>query len=93
MKSKIEEMKELYPIGSIIEGEVYMLVPFGIFLKIDHPTFMGLIEIIDIKDKQELFDYSSFPPIASKIKGRVMGYQPDNNQIYLSVKPSIMEDN
>jgi ribosomal protein S1 len=92
MKSKLEEMAELYPIDSIIQGEVYMLTPFGIFLKIGHPEFMGLIEIVHINDEEGLFDYSLYPALTSKVKVCVIGHRPENNQVYLSMKPSLLRE-
>lgn len=58
MDEKSKMMQELYPVGSVLEGEVYMLTPFGIFLKINHPEFMGLIEIVHVTDDDGIFDYS-----------------------------------
>lgn len=90
MDTKLKMMQELYPVGSILEGEVSMLTPFGIFLKINHPEFMGLIEIIHITDDAGIFDYSLYPPLTSKIKARVIAHRPENNQVYLSIKPSVI---
>ena len=92
MDEKSKMMQKLYPVGSILEGEVYMLTPFGIFLKINHPEFLGLIEIVHVTDDDGIFDYSLYPPLTSKIIARVIGHRPENSQVYLSIKPSVLQN-
>ena len=94
-EEKLDIMQKLYPVGAIIEGEVIIHATFGILLNIGHGSILGLIEVPQIREKGEpgLFNYSTmYPPLKSKVKARVLGHRPENNQVYLSMRPSVLKD-
>ena len=88
MTDKLVLMKERYPIGKVVRGKVTMLTPFGMFLDLQDSDFIGLIEIIHIPINSKGYEnYNAFyPPLMSIVEAKVLGYKPENSQIYLSMK-------
>ena len=85
------ELKAKYPIGNIVVGKVIHHMPFGIFLDIKHPLAKGLIQITDFLD-EGVMSQDQYPAIGEMVEAVVLEYvDNDNNQIWLSMKPSVLE--
>lgn len=82
------EIKEEFPLGSIVIGKVEHHMPFGAFIDLDNEFVRGIIQITDFID-EGVMTPSLYPPLKTNIKCKVIGYTEDErNQIWLSVKPS-----
>ncbi len=79
-KNKI--IKE-FPPGMVAKGRVIRHLPFGIFLDIEHETFIGLIRIIDMGFKSPA-NADMFPKIGSLVEGVVFGCDFGNGQVVLN---------
>ncbi|MGI4734883.1 MAG: S1 RNA-binding domain-containing protein [Janthinobacterium lividum] len=82
-----DEVALNYPVGGIIQGNVMYHAAFGIFLNIGHPLLLGLVQIVEFVD-EGVMTPDLYPAIGKKVSGVVLGYNKDNNQIVLSMKPS-----
>lgn len=76
-----------YPVGCIIQGTVMYHAAFGIFLNIGHPSLLGLVQIVEFVDEGYMTP-DLYPAIGKEVSGLVLGYNMDNNQVVLSMKPS-----
>ncbi len=79
-----DQVEEEYPVGSIVDGKVMRLAPFGAFVQLE-PGVEGLVHI------SELADYHVEKPeeVVSEgetIKVKVLRVQPDERRISLSLK-------
>jgi ribosomal protein S1 len=84
------KIKIQYPLGGIIEGRVEAHWPFGIFLDIGSNEILGIIQITDFLDEGSM-KMEMYPKIGTIISCRIIGYtEAPPNQIWLSVKPSVM---
>lgn len=79
-KSKLE-------IGTVIKGDVFAHLPFGVFVNIKGP-FLGLIEIPYFKELGERMTPKEYPELGEKIRAVVLGFRDSNHQIALSARPS-----
>ncbi len=83
-------IKKRYPLGTIIVGKVEFHLPFGVFVDIGDEEVRGLIQITDFLD-DGIMSMQKFPLLGSEIHCCIIGYTEDSrNQIWLSVKPSIL---
>jgi ribosomal protein S1 len=83
-------IKTEYPLGDILEGCVVAHWPFGIFLDIGSSEVLGIIQITDFLDEGRM-KMEMYPEIGTAVSCRVIGYtEAPPNQIWLSVKPSII---
>lgn len=91
MKSNLrEEIEKIYPIGFKLTGTVEHHAPFGIFVDIGHHGVKGLVQITDYLDGG-VMSVDKYPVLGSIIDAVVLGYtEDDRDQIWLSVKPSIL---
>ena len=86
----LNELKLLYPINTRVKCVVEHHATFGVFVDIKHPIVKGLIQITDFLD-EGLMNVEKYPPTGATIEAVVLGYtQDDRNQIWLSVKPSLL---
>ena len=81
------KLKTELKIGQIIEGKVLAHWPFGIFVDIGRP-FVGLVEIVNFKERGERMSPTEYPALGSAIKCVVMQFADHNFQVRLSVRPS-----
>jgi ribosomal protein S1 len=85
------EIKSKYRLGELIHGTVEHHAPFGIFVSLDDETVRGLVQITDFVDSGDMTP-EMYPDIGSPIGAVVVGYtEDDRNQIWLSVKPSVLQ--
>jgi ribosomal protein S1 len=81
------QLKELHPIGTLIEGRVEHYAPFGVFVDIGHRQVRGIILVPEFNE-EGIMSPENYPPMGSKVVGVVTAYTEYNNQIRLSLKPS-----
>lgn len=85
------QVKSKYRLGELIHGKVEHHAPFGIFVNIGDEKVQGLVQITDFVDTGDMTP-EMYPDIGSPIGAVVIGYtQDDRNQIWLSVKPSVLQ--
>ena len=83
------EVERLFPVGSIVNCKAKFHVNFGVFADIGHPVVMGLVEVTEFLD--EAYVQPEYPPIGSYFPAVVFDYRPENNEIKLIAKPSVIE--
>jgi ribosomal protein S1 len=88
--SKAEEwahLKSDVHIGDILHGKVLAHWPFGIFVDIGRP-FVGLIEIVNLRERGQRITPTEFPPLGAGIRAVVVDFTDHNHQVRLSMRPS-----
>ena len=85
------EIKSKYRFGELVNGTVEHHAPFGILVNLNDETVRGLVQITDFVDDGDM-TVEMYPDIGSPIGAVVVGYtEDDRNQIWLSVKPSVLQ--
>ena len=85
------QVKSKYRLGELIYGKVEHHAPFGIFVDIGDGTVRGLVQITDFVDSGQMTP-EMYPDVGSAIGAIVVGYtEDDRNQIWLSVRPSVLQ--
>ncbi len=85
------QVKSKYQLGKLIHGKVEYHAPFGIFVDIGDDTVRGIVQITDFVDSG-IMTPDMYPDIGSPIGAVVVGYtEDDRNQVWLSVKPSVLQ--
>lgn len=79
------EMKETYPPGTIIEGEVKSITDFGAFVGIEE-GIDGLVHISDFSWTKRVNHPSEFFTKGQKIRAVVLGVDVENERFSLGVK-------
>ena len=86
-----KKIKSKYRLGELIHGTVEYHATFGIFVSLDDEAVKGLVQITDFVDSGDMTP-EMYPDIGSPIGAVVVGYtEDDRNQIWLSVKPSVLQ--
>ena len=86
-----DQIKSNYRLGELIHGKVEHHAPFGIFVNIGDDTVRGLVQITDFVESGDMTP-DMYPDIGSPIGAVVVGYtEDDRNQVWLSVKPSVLQ--
>lgn len=82
---------EKYPVGSIVEGKVVRIVPFGAFVALE-PTIDGLIHIshVAIRRIEKVEDELK---VGDVVRCKVLEVAPEAKRISLSRKEAILEEN
>lgn len=78
------EIASKYTIGTIVEGEVSRLTPFGAFMELGD-DINGLIHLTEITD-QEIKDPSEVLKAGQHVKAKVIALEPEEHRIGLSIK-------
>jgi ribosomal protein S1 len=85
------QVKSTYRLGQMIYGQVEHHAPFGIFVNIGDQQVRGVVQITDFVDSGDMIP-AMYPNIGSPIRAVVLGYtEDDRHQVWLSVKPSVLE--
>ena len=79
------ELKENYPPGTIIEGEVKSITDFGIFVGIEE-GIDGLVHISDFSWTKRVNHPSELFAKAQKVRAVVLGVDIDNERFSLGIK-------
>lgn len=86
-----EYIANQYQLGKLIYGTVEAHTPFGVFVNIGNEKVKGIIQITDFLDIGSMTP-EMYPDIGSSVGAVVVGYtEDDRNQIWLSVKPSVLQ--
>ncbi|MBW2630836.1 MAG: 30S ribosomal protein S1 [Deltaproteobacteria bacterium] len=79
------ELKEKYPEGTVIEGEIRNITDFGIFVGIED-DIDGLIHVSDISWKKRVKHPSEFYKKGQKIEAVVLGIDVEAEKFSLGIK-------
>jgi len=79
-----EQVKEKYPIGSIIDGEVSKITNFGAFVKLPE-GIEGLVHISELSD-QNVEKVEDILKLGEKHKFRIINLNKDERKLGLSLK-------
>ena len=79
------ELKEKYPEGTVIEGEIRNITDFGIFVGIED-DIDGLIHVSDISWKKRVKHPSEFYEKGQKIEAIVLGIDVEAEKFSLGIK-------
>ncbi|MDL2258629.1 bifunctional 4-hydroxy-3-methylbut-2-enyl diphosphate reductase/30S ribosomal protein S1 [Eubacteriales bacterium OttesenSCG-928-K08] len=82
---------EKYPVGSIVEGKVVRIVPFGAFVALE-PTIDGLIHISQVSVKR-IAKVEDEINVGDAVRCKVLDVNPEAKRISLSRKEVILEEN
>jgi ribosomal protein S1 len=85
------KVKSTYRLGELIYGKVEHHAPFGIFVRLNDEAVRGIVQITDFVDSGEMTP-EMYPDVGSSIGAVVVGYtEDDRHQVWLSVKPSVLQ--
>ena len=82
---------EKYAVGSIVEGKVVRIVPFGAFVALE-PTIDGLIHISQVS-VQHIAKVEDEINVGDTVRCKVLDVNPEAKRISLSRKEVILEEN
>lgn len=78
------EATKKYKIGSIVEGEVNRMTPFGAFVKLND-EINGLIHVSEISE-DTVSDPAEVLKIGDVVKAKVIAVEPEEHRVGLSIK-------
>ena len=82
------EVKQRFPMGSVVAGVVSQHHPFGVFVDLGDPLAIGLVQITDFRDHGRMTP-DLYPPVGASITAVVLGHTDDRRrQVWLGMKPS-----
>ncbi len=79
------EAAKMFAIGSVVEGEVNRLTPFGAFVKLSD-EINGLIHVTELPGGEGIKDPAEALKVGQKVKAKVIAVEPDEHRVGLSVK-------
>jgi small subunit ribosomal protein S1 len=79
------EIKESYPPGTIIEGEVKAVTDFGVFIGIEE-GIDGLVRVSDISWTKRINNPADLYQKGQKVRAVVLGVDAENEKISLGIK-------
>jgi 4-hydroxy-3-methylbut-2-enyl diphosphate reductase len=82
---------ENYPIGSVVEGKVVRIVPFGAFVSLE-PTIDGLIHISQVSVRR-IAKVEDEIKVGDAVRCKVLEVNPEAKRISLSRREVILEEN
>jgi 4-hydroxy-3-methylbut-2-enyl diphosphate reductase len=77
-----EVVEEKYPIGSVVEGTVLRIHPFGVVLELDE-GITGLIHISQL-DTKRIDKIENFVKVGDKLQAKVVSIDKENRKMKLS---------
>lgn len=78
------EASKKFNVGTIVEGTVSRITPFGAFVKLDE-EINGLIHVSEVAAGENI-DVGAFIKIGEKIKAKIISIDSDEHRVGLSVK-------
>ncbi len=78
------EATKKYQLGTVIEGEINRITPFGAFIKLSD-DINGLIHVSEISH-EEVADPSLVLKVGEKVKAKVIAIEPEEHRVGLSIK-------
>ncbi len=85
-----DNIEEKYPIGSVVEGTVLRIHPFGVVLELDE-GITGLVHISQL-DTKRVNKIEDFVKIGDKMKVKVMQIDKENKKMKLSRRALLEEE-
>ncbi|HWS28492.1 MAG TPA: 30S ribosomal protein S1, partial [Clostridia bacterium] len=82
---------EKYPVGSVVEGKVVRIVPFGAFVALE-PTIDGLIHISQVGVKR-IVKVEDEINVGDIVRCKVLDVNPEAKRISLSRRDVILDEN
>jgi 4-hydroxy-3-methylbut-2-enyl diphosphate reductase len=82
---------EKYPVGSVVEGKVVRIVPFGAFVALE-PTIDGLIHISQVGVKR-IVKVEDEINVGDVVRCKVLDVNPEAKRISLSRRDVILDEN
>jgi 4-hydroxy-3-methylbut-2-enyl diphosphate reductase len=82
---------EKYPLGSVVEGKVVRIVPFGAFVALE-PTIDGLIHISQVGVKR-IVKVEDEINVGDVVRCKVLDVNPEAKRISLSRRDVILDEN
>jgi small subunit ribosomal protein S1 len=79
------EASKKYKVGTVIEGEVNRITPFGAFIKLDD-EINGLIHVSEIAEEEEVTDATVALKAGDKVKAKIISIDPEEHRVALSIK-------
>ncbi len=79
------EAAKVFAIGTVVDGEVNRLTPFGAFVKLND-EINGLIHITEMPGGENLKDPAEVLKIGDKVKAKVIAVEPEEHRVGLSIK-------
>jgi small subunit ribosomal protein S1 len=76
---------EKYPVGSTVPGEVVNVMSYGAFVKLE-PGIEGLVHISEMSWTRRINHPSEMVQIGDKIDVRILGVDPQGQQLSLGIK-------
>ena len=83
------KLVESYPVGSIVDGKVTKIVPFGAFIELGN-NVVGLVHISEMAAKH-IDTPAQVVKVGQEVKVKVMEINPDRRRISLSMKAAADE--
>ena len=78
------EATKKYKVGTVIDGEINRITPFGAFVKLDN-DINGLIHVSEITNK-EIKDAGEALKVGDKVQAKIIAIDPDEHRVGLSIK-------
>ncbi len=78
------EATKKYQIGTVIDGEINRITPFGAFIKLSD-DINGLIHVSEISH-DEVNDPNTVLKVGDTVKAKVIAIEPDEHRVGLSIK-------
>ena len=78
------EAAKNYEIGTVVEGEINRITPFGAFIKLSD-DINGLIHVSEISH-DEVSDPNTVLKVGEKVKAKVIAIEPDEHRVGMSIK-------
>lgn len=78
------EATKKYKIGSVVEGEVNRMTPFGAFVKLND-EINGLIHVTELSE-DPVKDPAEILKIGDTVKAKVIAVEPEEHRVGLSIK-------
>ena len=83
------KLVESYPVGSVIDGKVTKIVPFGAFVELGS-NVEGLVHISEMAPRR-IETPAQVVKVGQEVKVKVMEVNPDRRRISLSMKAAAEE--
>ncbi|MDD3861816.1 MAG: S1 RNA-binding domain-containing protein, partial [Candidatus Gracilibacteria bacterium] len=79
------EASKKYKVGTVIEGDVNRVTPFGAFIKLDD-EINGLIHVTEISGDEEVTDATTSLKAGDHVKAKIISIDVEEHRVALSIK-------
>ncbi len=79
-----DELKEKYPVGSVVEGTVTNIVDFGAFVEIEK-GIEGLVRLSELSPAKRIDDPNEVVSVGEKVNVMILNYDDKKRKISLSI--------